>query len=448
MPKITYVIFIIIYFSPSFSQNEDTIYSNDPCLLLHQACYDNDLAKVKILFKQYQLDANCVLDALSPIFPIHYAVTNGNNAMILWLLNHDAYIDAQDKDGYTPLHLAILLQKDTIFDLLLANGANVNLQDKWGRTPLLLAIEKDRQDLVEKLLQFRPNVSINDFLHLSVYEYCTLFSDTNMANVLYHHHVPCPFTHTQLNAFHISKLTSNFLMQRWLLNTCQINDTTFPLSICLEFYNIACYFNQSQWKKNILYFMKTHYSSDSLLMFRKNLILKKDLKITHDLNKLKMPRGYFFVFHPFISFGFLSNGRFFFARTGIIFSDYNHLLDMSVHLSLTCWPSWNKINMEPLVYYQIKEKRYMVSAIFQKGIFFHEIFRHTAHLSPGIEIGYTWGFYPSLEKEAFNSFYVYPLVKYNYNLRWLTLMSSIHYINFHQNSTKWFISLSSAIRLP
>lgn len=448
MPRIGFVIFIMVYIHFCFPQEEVTTNFDDPCLLFHQACYDGDLTKAKVIFNNYHLDVNCVLDYLSPVHPLHYAVMNGNREMVLWLLNQGASIDVQDKDGYTPLHLAVTMQKDTILHLLLANGANVNLQDKWGRTPLLLAIEQKKHDYVEMLLQKQANPFYRDNMNLSAYEYCVLFADTLMANILHNNYVPCQFFNQYLNAFHFSKLSSNTLMEKWFLKNCQVSDTTISLSTCFDFFHLASYFGKNNWKKNVLSYIKSHFSSDSLLLFRKNLLLKKDLKVTLSLNEAKFPRGIFFVFHPFLSLGFFSNGRFVFARTGLSFFDYNYLLDVSLHGSLTCWPAWNKITVESQTFYQIKEKRYMVSMSFQKGILLHKFLHHTVHLSPGFELGYTWGYYSSLEKETFRSIYFSPLLRYRYDLDWSYISLSLQYINFHQSSSKVFSLISFAIKLP
>lgn len=60
--------------------------------------------------------------------------------IIKWLLENDANIDLQDKNGYTALHFSSQEGNIDSTKLLLSNDANPNIQDIHGNTPAWVAI--------------------------------------------------------------------------------------------------------------------------------------------------------------------------------------------------------------------------------------------------------------------------------------------------------------------
>jgi ankyrin repeat protein len=59
-------------------------------------------------------------------------------AIVLFLMENGANVNAQTKDGFTPvpLHLASMNGHDSVVLLLLKSDADINANDKDGWTPL------------------------------------------------------------------------------------------------------------------------------------------------------------------------------------------------------------------------------------------------------------------------------------------------------------------------
>ncbi|MFZ5953706.1 MAG: ankyrin repeat domain-containing protein [Candidatus Dependentiae bacterium] len=81
------------------------------------------------------------------VTPLMLACSKGNLPMVLYLLEQEADVNAQDDLGQTPLTYAILINKEwpnkkltlnqqNIVHALLAHGANPYIEDDYGLTPL------------------------------------------------------------------------------------------------------------------------------------------------------------------------------------------------------------------------------------------------------------------------------------------------------------------------
>lgn len=58
------------------------------------------------------------------------------------LLQHNASVNAQSQNGFSPLYMAAQENHDSVVKLLLANGANQSLATEDGFTPLLVAMQQ------------------------------------------------------------------------------------------------------------------------------------------------------------------------------------------------------------------------------------------------------------------------------------------------------------------
>src|SRR5207249_1584842 len=67
--------------------------------------------------------------------PLHFAAKNGFGGVAEVLLAHKANVNGADLGGGTPLHLAADAGRSATLELLLRNGANVNAKDKYNQTP-------------------------------------------------------------------------------------------------------------------------------------------------------------------------------------------------------------------------------------------------------------------------------------------------------------------------
>lgn len=71
--------------------------------------------------------------------------------LVQLLLERQAAVNIQDKQGRTPLHYASAMGAEDIVTMLLEAGANPNLQDKQGRTSLMEAYSKKQAKIAEIL---------------------------------------------------------------------------------------------------------------------------------------------------------------------------------------------------------------------------------------------------------------------------------------------------------
>jgi ankyrin repeat protein len=83
--------------------------------------------------------------------PLHYAATNGNDAVVKVLLDHSAYVDAGSPNGTTPLMMAARGGHVSTVKLLLDNGADLNVKNQLGLTALDFAKHYKEPDVVEGL---------------------------------------------------------------------------------------------------------------------------------------------------------------------------------------------------------------------------------------------------------------------------------------------------------
>ena len=76
---------------------------------------------------------------------LHYAARDGQNAVVVELLNHGASVYAQDNRGRTPLHLAAMSDNaNSVIDVLLAAGAPRTMRDNDGKTARDIATDEQR----------------------------------------------------------------------------------------------------------------------------------------------------------------------------------------------------------------------------------------------------------------------------------------------------------------
>jgi ankyrin repeat protein len=95
--------------------------------------------------------------------PLHLATTEGETAMVQYLIERGANVQAKDMNGSTPLHEAVRHGYTSIVKLLLANKANINIQDSMGKTPLLIITpQESRLEMYTLLLSKGANPNAKD----------------------------------------------------------------------------------------------------------------------------------------------------------------------------------------------------------------------------------------------------------------------------------------------
>lgn len=118
---------------------------------LQLACYFGR-EDVALWLMEHDADVDAVAQNEQMIRPIHAAAAKGNLAVVEALLERGAEVNARQQKGFTPLHTAAANGDVALAKLLLAHGADAQAQDDQGRTPRMLAREKGHHE-VAALLQ-------------------------------------------------------------------------------------------------------------------------------------------------------------------------------------------------------------------------------------------------------------------------------------------------------
>ena len=96
------------------------------------------------------------------LFPLWYAVRNGNAKMIEMFLNAGADLEAKNKDGETVLLYACAKREEHVVIALLNKGANFAVTDKQKSTPLMIAAQRGFEKAVEILIKKRADLNAKD----------------------------------------------------------------------------------------------------------------------------------------------------------------------------------------------------------------------------------------------------------------------------------------------
>lgn len=111
--------------------------------------------------------------------PLQWAVAKEQTAIVAYLLEHGAEVDARGKTGWTSLHAAAFLGNAGIVKLLLDHGANINAVDRSNGTALFKAVGRKHTEAATLLLARRPAVNVREkdqgltALHEAVLQYQT-----------------------------------------------------------------------------------------------------------------------------------------------------------------------------------------------------------------------------------------------------------------------------------
>ena len=94
--------------------------------------------------------------------PLHQSVIHDDVDIARLLLQHNADVNIQDKDGDTPMHCSIRHRSEgKIIDFLLTCGVqDINIRDAKGCSPLHLAVRCGNAKAVKKLLDVGADVSV------------------------------------------------------------------------------------------------------------------------------------------------------------------------------------------------------------------------------------------------------------------------------------------------
>ena len=93
---------------------------------------------------------------------IHIVVKRRDTAWLGFVLQHEANVNIQDRDGATPLLLAVISGFDEGVKILLAVHAQVELANRLGETPLLKAVQLRNVGIARMLIDGGANPDAND----------------------------------------------------------------------------------------------------------------------------------------------------------------------------------------------------------------------------------------------------------------------------------------------
>lgn len=92
-----------------------------------------------------------------------YACENGNAALVTWLLEQGATINARDAQQNTCLHRALKPRKAAdILNILIANGIEINAPNEKGETALIQVVRLGKKNLLTQLIEGRADLSARD----------------------------------------------------------------------------------------------------------------------------------------------------------------------------------------------------------------------------------------------------------------------------------------------
>ena len=96
------------------------------------------------------------------LFPLYYAVRNGDSKMIDILIAAEADIEQRDKDGETVLLYAAAKREEHVVVNLINKGAGITVTDKQKSTPLMIAAGRGFADAVKALIAKKADVNAKD----------------------------------------------------------------------------------------------------------------------------------------------------------------------------------------------------------------------------------------------------------------------------------------------
>jgi Carboxypeptidase regulatory-like domain/Ankyrin repeats (many copies) len=128
-----------------------------PVDVLVNAAARDELGKVKELLAA-GMDVN-IVDADTDTTALMEAVDNGNQEMVIVLLNAGADVNTKNKYGGTALLMLREQTTDEIVRTLITAGAKVNSKDEEGNTPLMIAASLGNAPVLQALLEAGAKVN-------------------------------------------------------------------------------------------------------------------------------------------------------------------------------------------------------------------------------------------------------------------------------------------------
>lgn len=158
---------------------------------------------------------------------LHGAASLGDAALVTYLLENGAEVDARDRWGRTPLAWAAGFGRMNTVELLLAHEAAIDLADDWGVTALHWAAFCGHADLVQMLIERGANAHAKDNRGFNVLYCAAAGGQVDVAKLLLSRSLD---VNTKSNegwtALHSAAFRGHLEMVEWLLaNGAEVNAT-------------------------------------------------------------------------------------------------------------------------------------------------------------------------------------------------------------------------------
>ncbi|XP_071620752.1 ankyrin repeat domain-containing protein 18A-like [Heliangelus exortis] len=115
---------------------------------------------------------------------LHLAVLSCSPKVVELLLDHNANLDAKNKEGFTPLSLAVSKGQVETAEFLLRMGADVHARDQQQRTPLMMAASVGKMKLIQVLLHYGADISHEDTHGRTADDYACIYGYPSLSEQL------------------------------------------------------------------------------------------------------------------------------------------------------------------------------------------------------------------------------------------------------------------------
>ena len=120
----------------------------DTCV--HRACFNGNIKIVRFLIEK---GASVFINTNVGVNPLHSSAYKGHNEIVRYLITeHKVPINIETNSKGVPLHYAVGQNRDDIVLMLLELGANVNAVNKDGVSSLHIALKNNRTEIAKMLI--------------------------------------------------------------------------------------------------------------------------------------------------------------------------------------------------------------------------------------------------------------------------------------------------------
>ncbi|XP_022243336.1 transient receptor potential cation channel subfamily A member 1-like [Limulus polyphemus] len=152
------------------------LYDTDGNVPLHSAVHSGDIKAVNLCLESGALISTQQHDLSTPV---HLACAQGAIEIVKLMFNaqpeeKSVCLNTSDAQQMTPLHCAAMFDHDALVEYLVNEGANINAVDKEGRTVLLLAAARSAWKVMKVLLQSGAEMGTQDNMNRNLLHHIVL----------------------------------------------------------------------------------------------------------------------------------------------------------------------------------------------------------------------------------------------------------------------------------